>query len=325
MALFDLPLSELRTHTTGTAEPADLDDFWRATLDGARLVSTAAEFTPAATPLSLIETYDVTFPGFGGQPIRGWLHRPVGHPEPLPCVVQYIGYGGGRGLAHQNVLWAMSGFAHFVMDTRGQGSTWSVGATPDVDDGSFTYPGFMTRGVLDPDTYYYRRLYTDAVRAVDAARSHPGVDPARVAVAGGSQGGALALATAALAEDLVGAMIDVPFLCDIRRACEVTDEFPYQEVTRYLKVHRDQVDQVFSTLAYVDGAVLARRASAPALFSVAMMDVTCPPSTVYAGYNAYTGPKEIREYTFNDHEGGGPFHEVTQVDWLHTILAGKAA
>jgi cephalosporin-C deacetylase len=120
--------------------------------------------------------------------------------------VQYQGYGGGRGLAHQEVLFGLAGFAHLVMDTRGQGSTWSPGDTLDPDDpGDPSHPGFMTRGILDPARYYYRRLFTDAVRAIEAVRSHPDVDPSRVAISGGSQGGGMALAAAALSDDLVGA------------------------------------------------------------------------------------------------------------------------
>ena len=51
----------------------------------------------------------------------------------LPAVVQYQGYGSGRGLAHEPVLWALPGYAHLVMDTRGrgQGSDWSTGDMPD--------------------------------------------------------------------------------------------------------------------------------------------------------------------------------------------------
>jgi cephalosporin-C deacetylase len=66
----------------------------------------------------------------------------------------------------------------------------------------------MTQGILDPATYYYRRLITDAVRAVEAVRSHPAVDPQRIAVTGGSQGGALTLAAASLVGGLVGVMPD---------------------------------------------------------------------------------------------------------------------
>jgi cephalosporin-C deacetylase len=72
-------------------------------------------------------------------------------------------------------------------------------------------------------------------------------------------------------------------------------------------VHRDQVDQVFATLAYFDGVHFAARATGQALFSVGLMDEICPPSTVYAAYNRYRGPKAIQVYRYNHHEGGGPF------------------
>ena len=174
------------------ATPPDLQEFWDRTLAEARSNSWPTRFERAPSPMALVESYDVTFPGFAGQPIRGWLHLPRDSAGALPCVVQYVGYGGGRGLAHERTYWAAAGDAHFVMDTRGQGSAGSVGGTADPHEGAPEYPGVLTRGIGDPDTYYYRRVHTDAVRAVDAARSHQRVDPARIAVAGASQGGAIA-------------------------------------------------------------------------------------------------------------------------------------
>jgi len=321
MPYYDLPLDELRRHVTAAQAPDDLDAFWAATLADAGRHELAASFAPAASPLSVIGTFDVTFAGFGGDPIRGWLHVPRGDPGPLPCVVEFIGYGGGRGLSHQHVFWASAGFAHLVMDTRGQGSSWSVGETPDPNAGAAAHPGFMTRGIRDPAEYYYRRVFVDAVRAVEAARAHPSVDGARIAVAGGSQGGGLSVAVASLRDDVVAAIPEVAFLSDMRRATELIDTDPYGEISRYLSVHRDRVETAFRTLSYFDVALLAPRASAPALFSVGVMDTICPPSTVYAAYNAYGGPKEIVEYLYNDHEGGGEAHEVTKVRWLRERLA----
>jgi cephalosporin-C deacetylase len=130
------------------------------------------------------------------------------------------------------------------------------------------------------------------------------VDPTRVIVHGGSQGGGLTLGVAGLVPDLLMAAPDVPFLCHYRRATEITDSEPYHEIVRFAKIHRDQTDRVFRTLSYFDGVNFAARAKAPALFSVALMDETCPPSTVFAAYNHYAGPKEIEVYPFNGHEGG---------------------
>jgi cephalosporin-C deacetylase len=166
----------------------------------------------------------------------------------------------------------------------------------------------MTRGIESPETYYYRRIMTDSVRAVDAAAAHPAVDPERIAVTGGSQGGGLSIAAAALSTRVRFLMPEVPFLCHYRRATEITDADPYGEIARYLHIHRDSEERSFRTLSYFDGLNFASRTSAPALYSVALMDTICPPSTVYAAYNWHAGPKEIRVYPYNNHEGGGSFH-----------------
>jgi cephalosporin-C deacetylase len=89
-------------------------------------------------------------------------------------------------------------------------------------------------------------------------------------------------------------MPDVPFLCHYRRATEIVDTHPYQEIVRFCKVQRDKIETVFRTLAYFDGMNFAARARPQALFSVALMDDICPPSTVFAAYNHYAGPKDIR-------------------------------
>ena len=317
MPQYDLPLDELRAYQPQLAVPADLDTFWSATLAETRAHDLGATFTPVANGLALVDTFDVTFCGFGGSPVKAWLHLPAGRTTSLPAVVKYVGYGGGRGLAHEEVLFAVAGYAALVMDTRGQGSSWSVGDTPDIGTGGEpAHPGSMTRGILDPATYYYRRVFTDAVRAVEAVRAHPAVDGARVAVTGGSQGGGISLAVSALVSDLVAVAPDVPFLCDFPRATTVADADPYTEIVRYLKVHRDHVEQVFATLAYFDCVKLVTRSVAPALFSVALMDRICPPSTVFAAYNHYAGEKQIVEYSFNDHEGGQGFHDQRKLAWL---------
>ena len=237
--------------------------------------------------------------------------------------MEYNGYGGGRGLPHERLQWAASGHAYFFMDTRGQGSAWGTGgSTPDPHGAGASFPGFMTRGIDDPADYYYRRVYTDAVLAIDAVRSLDVVDAARVAVTGGSQGGGIAIAAAGLAEGLVGAMPDVPFLSHFERAVGLTDRDPYNEIVRYLAVHRDAADTVFSTLAYFDGIHFAKRATAPSLVSVALMDPICPPSTVYAAANHHGAGAEVVEYAFNEHEGGQGLHWQRQAAWLAARLAG---
>ena len=112
-----------------------------------------------------------------------------------------------------------------------------------------------------------------------------------MAVSGGSQGGALALAAAALRPDVVAVChADVPFLCDIQRAITLAPNAPYTEIPEFLAENVELVPQALDTLRYIDCALLARRITAATLVSVGLMDDICPPSTVYAAYNEIRRP-----------------------------------
>lgn len=322
MPRYDLTLPELEAYRPEPEEPADLDAFWTRTLAEARAAAGPLRRSVVDAGYSELVTEDVTFSGFGGDPIRAWFVAPRHRAGPLPVVVSYIGYGGGRGLVGSWSQLPSAGIAQLVMDTRGQGSRYRPGHTP---DGAFTGPGsggVMTLGIDDPDGYYYRRVFADAVLAVDAARAHPAVDPEKVVVQGGSQGGGIAIAAAALSGGLLGAVVDVPFLCGFRRAVELVDTHPYAEIGQYLHVHRGAEERVFRTLSYFDGVNLAARATAPALFSVGLMDQVCPPSTVYAAYNRWAGDKRMAVYPYNGHENGEEFQAQRTVDFVRELVAG---
>jgi cephalosporin-C deacetylase len=319
---FDLPQPELEAYRPQREEPADFDAFWTSTLMEARAHPLNASFEPADFGLRAMDTFDVTYAGFGGQPIKGWLTVPKGVPGPLPCVVEFIGYGGGRGFPVDWLAWPSAGYAHLVMDTRGQGSAWRKGDTPDpeLEGGNPQFPGFMTRGILSPKTYYYRRLFTDAVRAIEAATGFEGVDADRIAVTGTSQGGGVAMAVAGLEPRVKALMPNVPFLCHFRRATAITDSAPYSEIVAFLKTHRDKIETVFNTLSYFDGLNFAARSSAPALYSVGLMDDICPPSTVYAALNHHGGSKQISVYPYNRHEGGESFQVLEHIKFLRELF-----
>ncbi|MGW6441988.1 acetylxylan esterase [Lentzea sp. NPDC055074] len=281
--LTDLGLDALWEYRSSYVRPDDFDSFWDETLAEARTVALAVEAVPVETPLRTLDVYDVSFAGFGGDRVRAWLRTPKGR-SGLPAVVQFHGYGGNRGSAVENLTWASAGFAHLQVEVRDQ-----RGGT-----------GFMTRGIADRSTYFYRRVFTDAVRAVEAVRA---LGSAGVAVIGNSQGGGIALAVAGLVPDLAAVHTQAPFLCDFRRAVNVCGRPPFTELTTYVAENRRS--DIFSTLSYFDGVGLAARATAPAWFSVGLMDDIVPPSTVFGAYHAYAGPKEIAVWEHSAHEAGG--------------------
>ena len=85
-------------------------------------------------------------------------------------------------------------------------------------------------------------------------------------------------------------------------------------------MHRRDVDHVHRTLCYFDGVGLARRATAPASFTTGLMDPVTPPSTVYAAYNNYGGPKTLEAWPFNGHEGGGHIDETPAIEHFTRVL-----
>lgn len=317
--LVDLPLEQLRRYRYPRTPPPGLRQFWEDTIASSRSAGGAVVAERVEHPLRTLTVHDVTFPGFGGEPIRGWWLLP---PEPDGVVVEYLGYGGGRGLPHERILWASHGYAHLVVDSRGQGSIWNVGDTPDQHGSGPAAPGVLTRGIDAPEHLYYRRLLTDAVRAVDAVPHLLGGAGQRIAVVGHSQGGAMALAAAALHDGVAAAFARTPFLCGIARSIEVTDADPYRELALYLASHRDQADHVLATLDVVDIAHLAPWITCPTMVSVGLADLICPPSGVFAAINAMTTPPEVAVWPYNAHEGGGAHDDARVAHWLDHHLRG---
>lgn len=310
--LTDLPLEQLERYRPQLDEPDDFDAFWARQVTAARDHPLDVESVAVATQLRTVEVLDLRFRGYGGSRVAAWLLLPAHRDGPLPAVVEFASYSGGRGRPHDRLVWSAAGYAHLIMDSRGQGASSTVGVTPDPQDtGGPAAPGFLTRGILAPDTAYLTRLYVDTARAVEVARHHEAVDGERVAVAGISQGGGLALAAAHLGGPVTAVIAAVPFLAHLRRALDVTDEEPYAEIASYCTAHPDHLDQVFATLAYHDVVHHARRVTAPTLLATGLADVICPPSTVYAAANHHGGPVTVLAYPFDGHDGGGS-HRVRE-------------
>ncbi|MFD4960149.1 acetylxylan esterase [Microbacterium sp. NPDC058389] len=302
---------------TTQTEPSDFDAFWAGTLAETRRHPLDVTIEPRPTRLAVIDVFDVTFRGFGGTPIHAWLRVPHGATAPLPGLVQFFGYGNGRGHALRDLRWAAAGYAHLVVDARGQGH----GDTDDDHpDGGPSAGGFLTRGIRSPSEYYYRRVYADAVRAVDALRSLDLVDAGRVGAMGASQGGGIALAIAGLVPDLAVAIVQAPFLCELDRAADLSVEHPYALLTQYFADRRLDTAAALDTLRYFDGVNHAKRATAPALLSTGLRDGIAPPGTVLPAFTAYAGPKQIVLWPYNGHEAGGDLDEENALEFAAARL-----
>jgi cephalosporin-C deacetylase len=298
MPSIDLPLEELRNYAPSIYPPADLDQYWSATLQAANAQPLGTILEAHELELRGVAISEVGFDGFEGGRIAGWYLRPEGEGT-FPGVVVYHGYSGRGPRPLELYTLAAQGVAVLSFDCRGQNGESTDGVSR---DGGYV-AGWMTQGIRSPAEYYYRYVYADAVRAIEVLASFPEVDEQRIAVTGVSQGGGLALVAAALSDRPVFAWADVPFLCDFRRAVEVVDKKPYTEITDFLRAHPALEDDVWNTLSYIDLLNLADRVSCPVVVTAALWDDVCPPSTIFGVFRRIgSAKKTMRIMPYHRHE-----------------------
>jgi cephalosporin-C deacetylase len=137
--------------------------------------------------------------------------------------------------------------------------------------------------------------------------SMPEVDPKRVGATGGSQGGGLTLACAALEPRIKRAASVFPFLCDYQRVWEMDlSVAAYEELRTYFRMfdpRHEREQEIFTKLGYIDCQHLAPRIKAETLMVVGLMDTICPPSTQFAAYNKIKAKKDLVIYPDYGHEG----------------------
>lgn len=297
MPSIDMPLDQLRQYKPCLYREEDFEKFWEQTVAEAAAQPLNAELIPFKLPMRGLECFAVRYDGYQNGRIAGWYVRPDGK-GPFPGLVRYHGYSGVGERPLDLIREAAQGICVLSMDCRGQGGHSTDG---NVYEAGHSH-GWMTLGIASPKTYYYRYVYADAVRALELLARREEVDASRLAITGGSQGGALTLAVAALSERPILAMPDIAFLCDFRRSIQITPDGPYPEIVKYLKQYPSRYEQTLRTLSYFDCLNLAPWIKCRTLHSVGLCDNVCPPSTVFSAYNHITAPKQMDVYPFHLHE-----------------------
>lgn len=303
MPVFDLPLDQLRTYMGRNPRPDDMDAFWEESLAEMRSVDPQIELVPRDYPASFAECFDLWFTGVRGARIHAKYLRPRGG-RGRPAVLLFHGYSGSSGDWFDKLGYVAQGFVVAALDCRGQGGL-------SEDTGGVkgnTLNGHIIRGLdQSPSDMLFRHIYLDCAQLAGIVMDMPEVDPDRVGATGGSQGGGLTLACAALEPRIKRAAPVFPFLCDFQRVWEIDLAVAaYQELKDYFRrfdPRHERETEIFTKLGYIDNQHLAPRIKAETLFFTGLMDTICPPSTQFAAYNKITAPKDMVLYPDFGHEG----------------------
>jgi cephalosporin-C deacetylase len=308
MPLVDMPLEQLRAYEGRNPRPDDFDTYWDRALAEMRGTDARVELVPHSLNAPFAECFDLFFTGVGGSRVHAKYLRPKNAPAPnqkgRPAVLMFHGYSGNSGDWADKLNYVGQGFVVAALDCRGQG-----GLSENIEGvRGNTLRGHIIRGLDDaPEKLYYRHVYLDTAQLAQIVMDMPEVDAERVGATGGSQGGGLTLACAALEPRIKRAAPVFPFLCDYKRIWEMDLSVAAYEELRTFFRHFDPLhereDAIFTRLGYIDNQYLAPRIRAEVLMPVGLMDTICPPSTQFAAYNKITSKKNLLVYPDYGHEG----------------------
>jgi cephalosporin-C deacetylase len=306
-----MPIEELRSYMGSSPRPVDFDSFWGDALKEMRDVDPKVELEPAKFKAPGADCFNLFFTGVGGARIRAKYLKPHKFSNPMPCVLQFHGYTASSGEWFSKLAFLNMGMAVAALDCRGQGGM-------SEDSGCVkgnTQQGHIIRGLSEsPEKLLFRQIFLDAAQLAGIVMSFSEIDEERIAAMGGSQGGGLTLACAALEPGIKLIAPWVPFLCDYKRVWEMDlDVDAYLELKKYFRMFdplHENESEIFTRLGYIDVQNLAGRIKAEVLWGIGLLDSICPPSTQFAAYNKINSKKEMKVYPDFGHEGLSGFEDL---------------
>lgn len=299
--------------------PADFTGFWdNAKAELAKIPLDARMTLLPERCTERVNVYHVNIQNWGNSRLYGILCVPKA-PGTYPAMLKVPGAGirpyyGDVANAEKDVITLEIGI-------HGIPVTMDVSVYNNLAAGALS--GYMLFNLDDRDRYYYKRVYLGCVRALDFLTSLPQCDANRLAVTGGSQGGALSIVTAGLDSRIKYLAAYYPALSDM---------------TGYLKgraggwphmfmggnnTFTNKADKI-KTVGYYDVVNFARQVKVTGRYSWGFNDETCPPTSMYAAYNLITAPKSLDLYRETGH---WTYPEQTEAmnNWLLEQLKGNVA
>lgn len=320
MPIVDMPLSELREYKGINPKPEDFEKYWEESLAEMHMTDPEVTITPADFQSPVADCYDLYFTGVHGARVYAKLLKPKHITGKCPAVLNFHGYTGKSGNWGAYLAYAASGFVVAALDCRGQ-----AGLSVDVGGNTGkTLVGHIIRGLNDdPKTLLFRDIFLDTAQLAGIVADMEDVDENRMGAFGGSQGGALTIACAALEPRIKRATPCFPFLCDYKRVWEMDmAERAYAELKVYFRENdprHERENEIFTKLGYIDLQFLAPRIKAQVKMFTGLMDDVCPPSTQFAAYNKMTCPKDVVIYPDFGHEDLPDSWEMTY-SWMLEML-----
>jgi cephalosporin-C deacetylase-like acetyl esterase len=265
------------------AAPADFDAYWKKQ----REIVSCAPATPVLTPIDSgdpqIEAFDVRIDCPGGAPLSGYLALPKDSAARSLPIILYPHSAGVRSSDLKRAV-RMAKLGAMCLDFNAHGIP---NGKPDefykaLLDGALK--DYRRRDAGDIERIYFRGMFLRLIRAIDFLTTRPQWDGKTFVVIGSSQGGGQSLIAAGLEPRITLCLASVPAICD-------HTGFVANRVSGWPKLVQVDADgkpnEAEARVApYFDAMNFAARIKCPTVVTVGFIDRVCPPTSVYAAYNA---------------------------------------
>jgi len=267
--------------------PADFDEFWAAQKKKLAAVPVNARLTPVKSSVTDVECFDLQADSVGA-PVSGYFARPVGaKPKSLPIILTVHGAGVKSSVLGGVTGWAQKGMLALDINAHGLPNSKPAAFYKNLADRELK--DYRARGRESRETVYFLGMFLRLVRALDFLTAQPEWDGHTVVVHGTSQGGYQSLVAAGLDPRVTFFAAGVPAGCD-------HTGFKVGRVNgwpKFIATGETPPPNVVEAVRYYDTVNFVTRSKAAGFITVGFIDTTCPPTTVYAAYNAVPGKKEI--------------------------------
>ncbi len=286
--------------------PADFDAFWQAKLDELARVPENPVLVSEAADKAGVEYWKITMDNIRNTHIQGQLARPVsGKRFPAMLIVQWAG------VYRLEKTWATDRAAEgwLVLDISAHDLPIDEPKSFYDDLSKDALYNYAAIGNDDREHSYFLRMYLACYRAAEYLSQRPDWDGRTLVVAGTSQGGLQSFVTAGLNHKITTLMALVPAGCD-DTGDQVGRTPGWPNWMANVGIHDPK--KVRETARYFDGVSFAARVKCPALIGLGLVDVTSPPSGVFAAINQLQGPKEVVIMPDANHHGDNKTHAPFQ-------------
>ncbi|MCG8306466.1 MAG: acetylxylan esterase [Cytophagales bacterium] len=265
--------------------PDDFMDFWDKSVQELNVINPDYGLKPIKRAgKTRTDLYEVEMQSFGNLTVRGWLEVPKKKGK-YPTLLRVPGY-----TENLRPLDKYEDMIIFSFNTRDHGESDNTGVR--------SYDMWV-RGMESKENYYYRGIFLDCMRAIDYLESRDDVDMERLAIWGGSQGGGLSFAIAALDQRVKLCVVDIPYMCDYPRYFAITH---WNEIDHWFAEDASHTwELMYNTLSYFDTKYLAKRIKCPVMMGIGLQDDVCPPSTSFMTFNLIEGDKSFDIYKNEKH------------------------